>query len=868
MAADTLERIKTALGDRYAIERELGRGGMATVYLGQDIKHEREVAIKVLHPELAASIGSERFEREIKLAAKLQHPHILGLYDSGEADGLLFYVMPFVKGESLRDRLDREGQLPIEDTIQIVLEVADALGHAHSQNIVHRDIKPENILLSNGHALVADFGIARAASEGGAQKLTQTGMALGTPVYMAPEQAMGEKVGPTADIYSLGCMLYEMLAGEPPFNGKTATAIMARHAMEAVPSIRIVRSAVPEEVEDAIFAAMAKDPPDRPQTCAKFAEFFGAGLGTTATRRAQLRHTAARRIPTGSQIALGQQQTDPDHAMPPVWRRPQVIGIAAILLALIGAGSWWMLGRSARRTAGAADPTLKRIAVLYFTDQSSDQRLRPVADGLTEALIKTLGEVRNLTVISRNGVEPFRGTSASPDSIARALDVGTLVEGSVEPEGKAGDRVRVTTRIRDRSGSDVGRRSSFVVAANALFAAEDSVAKEVALTLREWVGQEIQLREGQAGTSSGDAWRLVRQGENLRRDASEAQKTDPAKAAVLFERADSVLEVAEGADRSWVDPVILRGELMYQRAETERDRTVAGSLVDKGLGFSSRALTLDANSPRALALRGSLEFGQWRVGSLTDQTARAELLKKAKADLESATRLDPSLASAFATLSQVDYAETPADVPSALIHARSAYEADAFVSNSDNILNRLFWASYDLEQLNEATKWCDEGARRFPRDHRFVLCQAWLMVHPSKVPDIARGWLLAAAVDTLAPPATRAFWSHLVRMVEGGIIGQAAKKTAGPTRQVLLDSAEAVLVRARGDRDADPEQELPGYEAVMRALIGDQEGALKQLKQYVSVNPDHSFEVAGNIHWWWRDLRANPGFAIVVSRRK
>src|SRR5262245_5578467 len=212
---------------------------MATVYLGRDIKHEREVAIKVLNPELAASIGGERFEREIKLAAKLQHPHILGLFDSGEADGLLFYVMPFVKGESLRDRLDREGQLPIEDAVQITLEVADALGFAHSQNIVHRDIKPENVLVSNGHALVAGFGIARAASEGGGPTLTQTGMALGTPVYMAPEQAMGEKVGPTADIYSMGCMLYEMLAGEPPFTGKNATAIMARHAMEAVPSVRI-----------------------------------------------------------------------------------------------------------------------------------------------------------------------------------------------------------------------------------------------------------------------------------------------------------------------------------------------------------------------------------------------------------------------------------------------------------------------------------------------------------------------------------------------------------------------------------------------------------------------------------------------------
>src|SRR3990172_6016769 len=199
---------------------------MAVVYLARDVKHDRKVAIKVLPPELAASIGAERFEREIKLAAKLSHPHILGLYDSGEVDGLFFYVMPFIEGEALRDRLDREGQLPIEDAIQIPLEVADALGHAHKQGIVHRDIKPENVLLSEGHALVADFGIARAASESNAQKLTQTGMAVGTPVYMSPEQSVGESVGPTADLYSLGCMLYEMLAGEPPFTAKNSMALM------------------------------------------------------------------------------------------------------------------------------------------------------------------------------------------------------------------------------------------------------------------------------------------------------------------------------------------------------------------------------------------------------------------------------------------------------------------------------------------------------------------------------------------------------------------------------------------------------------------------------------------------------------------
>src|ERR1044071_7306364 len=314
----TQERLQSQLAALYTIERVLGRGGMATVFLARDVRHDREVAIKVLHPELSASIGGERFGREIKLAAKLQHPHILGLYDSGEADGLLYYVMPFVQGESLRDRLEREGQLPIEDAVRIALEVGDALGHAHAQGIVHRDIKPENILLSGGHALVADFGIARAANEAGGQKLTQTGMAVGTPVYMAPEQSVGDTIGPTADLYSLGCVLYEMLAGEPPFTAKNPQALMARHAMEAVPSVRIVRNTVPEEVEDTIFASMAKVPADRPQNAAQFAELLGSPIGATAAMRATLRHAAARRVPPAAVPAY----TPP---APAWWRRPVVI---------------------------------------------------------------------------------------------------------------------------------------------------------------------------------------------------------------------------------------------------------------------------------------------------------------------------------------------------------------------------------------------------------------------------------------------------------------------------------------------------------------------------------------------------------------
>jgi eukaryotic-like serine/threonine-protein kinase len=268
-----MERLATALADRYLIERELGQGGMATVYLAHDVRHDRKVALKVLRPELSAILGGARFLAEIKTTANLQHPHILGLFDSGEADGTVFYVMPYVEGESLRDRLVREKQLPVDEAVRIAREVADALEYAHQHKIVHRDIKPENILLHGGHAMVADFGIALAASRSdGGTRMTETGMSLGTPHYMSPEQSMGEReITPRADIYALGCVLYEMLAGEPPFTGPTAQAIIARVMTEEPRSLTLQRRTIPPHVEAAVHTALAKLPADRFATAAQFA---------------------------------------------------------------------------------------------------------------------------------------------------------------------------------------------------------------------------------------------------------------------------------------------------------------------------------------------------------------------------------------------------------------------------------------------------------------------------------------------------------------------------------------------------------------------------------------------------------------------
>ncbi len=326
-SVDPLDTLRSALADRYAIDRELGAGGMATVYLAEDVRHHRKVAIKVLHPELSAVLGPERFLKEIELTANLQHPHILPLFDSGNAGGLLYYVMPYIDGETLRARLEREGQLPITDALRIATEAADALQYAHDRGVVHRDIKPENILLQNGHALVADFGIALAVEQAGGVRMTQTGLSLGTPHYMAPEQAMGDKhIGPRADIYALGAVTYEMLAGEPPFTGPNSQAIVAKVITEAPPSLAAHRRSVSANVDAAVARALEKLPADRWQTTSKFAE--------------------ALMTPDAGVPAAGARATAAPRRASSTARRAMAGGVVCATIAL-AAAAWWLGRRSA-----------------------------------------------------------------------------------------------------------------------------------------------------------------------------------------------------------------------------------------------------------------------------------------------------------------------------------------------------------------------------------------------------------------------------------------------------------------------------------------------------------------------------------------
>ncbi len=455
---DLIGRLKSAVGDRYTIERELGRGGMATVYLAEDRKHRRHVAIKVLKPELAAALGPERFLREIEITSQLNHPHILPLLDSGEAEGLLFYVMPYVEGESLAGRLDREKQLPLEDALRIAAEVADALGFAHSRNVLHRDIKPENILFEGGHAVVADFGLARAITAAGGTRLTETGIAVGTPEYMSPEQAGAEpELDARTDLYSLACVVYEMLAGEPPFTGPTTESVARQHLTAEPRPLTTMRRSVPEPVSQTLMKALAKSPADRFPTAGQFSQALTGPAPAVA----------AGPVP----LAVREKA------------RRRVIAYAAILI-LVMVGAYTAISRTLRPPGSTVASQQPRLAVLPFENLGAAQD-EYFADGITEEITSRLARLSGLGVIARTSAARYKDTDKTIPQIGEELDVEYVLEGTVRwDKSRPGpSRVRVSPQlIRVSDGTHVWTEPYEGVLAG-IFEIQSAVAERVAQAL-------------------------------------------------------------------------------------------------------------------------------------------------------------------------------------------------------------------------------------------------------------------------------------------------------------------------------------------------------------------------------------------------
>ncbi len=419
-----LEPLQDGLRGRYTLERTLGEGGMAVVFLANDERHERQVALKALRPELASEIGAERFLREIRIAARLNHPHILPLYDSGKAGDFLFYVMPNMEGASLRERMNAVGQLDLEEALRVTQEVASALDYAHRQGIVHRDVKPENILLHEGTAMVADFGIGKAVSSADGD-ITQTGLVVGTPAYMSPEQASAEhEVDGRSDLYSLGCVLFEMLAGEPPFTGPNAQAVIAKRIMAPTPHVTVVRE-VPADVDAAITKVLAKTPVDRYQTAVEFA---------AALREAQ-----------------GRTGATPD-GMPKVEAVPKVKG---------------------------------SVAVLPLKNMSADPENEYFSDGMTEEIINVLGKVPDVQVASRTSSFVFKGQNVDVREIGEKLGVATVLEGSVR---KVGQRIRITAQLTDVTNGYSLWNETYDRQLEDVFAIQDEISRAIAEALKVKLG--------------------------------------------------------------------------------------------------------------------------------------------------------------------------------------------------------------------------------------------------------------------------------------------------------------------------------------------------------------------------------------------
>jgi serine/threonine-protein kinase len=636
--SDLRGQLQASLAASYTVERELGRGGMATVYLARDLKHDRPVALKVLHPELGQALGPERFQREIRLAARLQHPHILTVLDSGqtmtaeagtgEAGGSrLWFTMPYVEGESLRARLTRERQLPVEDALRIAREAAQALQYAHEAGVIHRDIKPENLLLTrDGNTLVADFGIARALEAGANEaRLTETGLVVGTPAYMSPEQASGDKgLDARTDTYSLGSVLYEMLAGEAPFTGATAQALIVKRLTEPPPSVRSVRPNVPEPVDQAIRRALAPIAADRFPTAAQFAHALEAAP-TGATSAA----TIVAAGPTATDARPHARHHAPADASDRSRRFPMTVA-ALVIGVLIGVGvlfAWRHSGRSADDAAGGSSV----LAVLPFENlgPSEDEYF---ADGVTDAVRGKLAALPSVQVIARSSSVPYKKAAKSPQQIAHELGARYLLTGTVRWEKGAGgaNRVQVSPELVEVSSGGPPRtrwQEPFDASLTDVFQVQADVATRVAQALGATLGSgERQALEAKP-TRNLAAYDAYLKGEEI---SNGLAVNDP----VVLRRALGYYEQAVALDSTfalaWARLSETHSLLYALSAPTPEDASAA-------LAGAQRVVALAPQSPEAhLAMGKYYDTAGRDLARALDQYTQGQHLTPNNADLLSA----------------------------------------------------------------------------------------------------------------------------------------------------------------------------------------------------------------------------------------
>lgn len=516
--------------------------------------------------------------------------------------------------------------------------------------------------------------------------------------------------------------------------------------------------------------------------------------------------------------------------------------------------SGYLEQQEALAAAAESSMDLERIAVRYFDDLSDDGEYQYLADGLTEGLIDELNRVRTLDVVSRNGVMPYRGADIGVDSLARALRAGTVVDGAVEP---VGEEFRITLRLLDgESGAQI-RRATFTRPADELLEIRQQVSEEASRFLREWLGEEVELRRmEERRLQNVDAWALVQRAERARKQMDEAFGHDGQAVEEAYQRADDLLDRAETLEPDWSEPATRRAWLAFDRSQMAHEIPEMTRWAERGLAHAEGALERDPNDARAVEARGTLRYWSWLMELPASSLERDALFEQAREDLREAVDLDPTLASAYNTLGHL-YSQY--DVPQAIIAARTAYQEDAYLDVADSILWRLYSLSFDLRQLGQARRWCEEGSQRFPNNQRFAICQLRLMTTAATEPDVDRAWRLVARLDSLATGAEAEWQALNGRLLAGAVVGRAG----------LADSARSVLLRTRDQatHEVDPQQELLWREAYARTVIGDYDEAIDLLLRYKAANPSHEFDPGDDLGWWWNDLRDYSRFEELAPER-
>lgn len=794
-----LDDLKAGLLGRYVIMDRLGAGGMAVVYRARDLRHERVVALKVLRPELTLALGVERFQREIRLTAGLQHPHLVSVLDSGETAGHLWYTMPYIDGESLRERLTRERQLPVAEAVRIALEAARGIAAAHQRGIVHRDVKPENLLLArDGHTMVADFGVARSQDAAG---VTRTGLSVGTPLYMAPEQAGGSaSPDPRSDIYALGCILYEMLAGEPPFTASSQQGVLAKHMNAPIPDVGVLRSTVSEGLRQVVRTALAKAPADRFPTATAFAEALERSVSAPATSGPGRR----RRMAAGGLLLL-------------------------VTVVVLLARPYWRSERSAEAAVPAYGPD--RIAVLYLGTRIPDVATRGIADGLTEGLIRELSRIGAFQVVSRNGVMPFRGRSVPFDSMVSAVGATLVVDGTVE---RTGDGIVVRVDLIDARSDSYLESLSITRPFTDAPSLEGELVRQVASALRRQLGRKARLREVVAGTTNEAARVFMLKAERARQDAStmarQSHPEDVRSALAASTRADSLLGLAQAEDPAWLRPLIERSRVALDHAALLSGSDRAARL-EYGLRFAEEAVRRAPEAAEALELRGTL---RWRLvtefeGAVPDSSR----LQAAEADLQAALDRDSTLASAWATLAFLlsgngKFAE-------ASIAARRALEEDAYLEDAPQIYLELFYGGLMRAEYEEAGRWCLRGRTEFPGDWRFVECELTLLRgNATAPPDPDSAWALVSELERLDPAEKAKAAGRVYHTIYRPLVAATLSARAG---NATLARAELARARKATADSAPLRLDLAYDEAYLLLVLGERKEAESVLRYLIEARP-------------------------------